>query len=82
MMLARGGNNGSGAVTIGIIVFAAVIAVIAIIIARLIAMGRDPNKWHGRMNCIRCGYIWHTRQSTPPACCPRCSTTLITAVKG
>jgi hypothetical protein len=81
MMLARVGNydiSDSSAVIIGVIVFGAVIAMIA----RLITVRRDPNKWYGRMNCIRCGYIWQTRLNTPPARCPRCSTTLITAIKG
>jgi rubrerythrin len=38
-------------------------------------------KWYGKMRCGSCGYIWQSRRNTPPARCPRCSTTNIYVVR-
>lgn len=43
---------------------------------------RDPNKWYGQMECNKCDYYWQSRRSTPPARCPKCSSTKITPIKG
>ena len=56
-------------------------ALLAVILIAF-AVTYDPNKWYGKMKCMKCGYHWSSRRNTPPARCPKCGSNTIITVKG
>ena len=61
---------------------AVVVILLAVVIAAVSKANRDPNKWYGKMLCLKCDYRWQSRRQTPPARCARCSSTSISIEKG